>query len=337
MTLVRIAKNWTDPDLLRQTPGRSGAWDGIRFTLDPVERCDYLVVLNYLHEPAVAEVPAEHVWKLMQEPPLAVYRAAHAQTAGFARVYTMTAPAGGELRDGTLRLRAHPALPWHVDRDYDELVAMAPPEKTRPLSVVSSTLAALPGHRARLRFLARLRDLEELDAFGRGIRPLADKWDGLAPYRCSLAIENTVTPNYWSEKLADCFLAWTLPLYAGCPNLEEYFPAESFVRIDLDDPATPRLVAELAHRGPTDAQREAVAEARRLVLERWQLFPFLAAQIAQHQIECADPEPERILVPGRLPTPLLLRPLASERVRQTLVRVVSATYRGYVRLRHRRA
>jgi hypothetical protein len=330
--LVRIAKNWTDPDLLRQTPGGTGQWDGIRFTLDPVERCDYLVVLNYVNEPATADVPREHVWKLMQEPPLAVYRAAHAQTEGFARVYTMTAPAGGEERDGTLRLPSPPALPWHVERSYDDLVAMTPPAKDRPVSAISSTLAALPGHRARLRFLSRL-DVAELDRFGRGIRPLADKWDGLAPYRWSLAIENTVTPHYWSEKLADCFLAWTVPIYAGCPNLEEYFPAESFVRIDLDDPDAPRIVAETARREPTAEQREAVAEARRLVLEKWQLFPLLAGEIRRHEADCRAGAPERIVIPGRLPQPLLLRPLASARLRRAGVRAVSAGYRGWLRLR----
>jgi hypothetical protein len=333
MTLVRIAKNWSDPDLLRQTPGHSGTWDGIRFTLDPVERCDYLVVLNYVEEPFAVECAAEHVWALIQEPPLRLYRAMHAQTAPYARVYTQTAPAAGEQLGATLRLPSQPALPWHVERDYDELVAMEPPEKTRPLSVVASTLAALPGHRARLRFLAQLRGLPELDAFGRGIRPLADKWDGLAPYRYSLAIENTLTPNYWSEKLADCFLAWTLPLYAGCPNLEEYFPAESFVRIDLDDPDAPRQVAEIARGDLWKQRREAVAEARRLVLERHQLFPFLAGEIARHEAECTHPAPERIVVPGRLPTPLLLRPLASAPVRRTLARLVSRAYGLWLRAR----
>ena len=30
-----------------------------------------------------------------------------------------------------------------------------------------------------------------------------------------------------SEKIADCFLAWTMPIYYGCPRIAEYFPAES--------------------------------------------------------------------------------------------------------------
>jgi hypothetical protein len=329
MTLVRIAKNWTDPDLLRQTPGRRGEWDGIRFTLDPVERCDYLVVLNYVDEEVAVECPPGNAWALIQEPPLRLYQAMHAVTAPFARVYTQTAPSGGETVGTTLRLPSQPALPWHVDRDYDALVAMEPPEKTRPVSAIASTLAALPGHRARLRFLARL-DVPELDRFGRGIRPLADKWDGLAPYRYSLAIENIVTRNYWSEKLADCFLAWTVPIYAGCPNLEEFFPAESFVRIDVDDPDAPRIVAETVRREPSAAQREAVAEARRRVLVEHQLFPFLTGEIRRHD---GGGTAERIVVPGRLPTPLLLRPLASAPVRRALATLISRAYGLWLRAR----
>ena len=64
-----------------------------------------------------------------------------------------------------------------------------------------------------------------------GFKSIEDKWAGLAPYKYSLAIENAVTPDYWSEKIADCFLTWTLPIYYGCLNLEDYFPKQSFIRI----------------------------------------------------------------------------------------------------------
>jgi hypothetical protein len=333
MTLVRIAKNWDTPDLRRQTPGARGEWSGIRFTLDPVDEADYVVVLNYVHEPLAVDVPAEHLWALIQEPPIRLYKAMHATTQPFARVYTQTAPPGGEEARRTLRLPSQPALPWHVERSYDELVAMEPPAKTLPLSAISSDLAALPGHRARLRFLAKVGDLPELDRFGRGVRPLADKWDGLAPYRCSLAIENASVPNYWTEKLADCFLAWTLPIYAGCPNLEEFFPAESFVRIDLDDPDAPRQVAEIARGTLWEERREAIAEARRRVLEEHQLFPFLAREIRRHEAECAHPARERIVVPGRLPTPTLLRPLAHTGLRRMLARALSHGYGLWLRVR----
>ena len=65
---------------------------------------------------------------------------------------------------------------------------------------------------------------------------LDDKTDALAPYRYSFALENHIETHHWTEKLADALLGLTLPFYAGCPNAVDYFPEESFIPIDMDDP-----------------------------------------------------------------------------------------------------
>jgi len=41
-----------------------------------------------------------------------------------------------------------------------------------------------------------------------------------------IVIENTSIPNYFSEKLLDCFRSWTVPIYYGCTNIEKYFNPE---------------------------------------------------------------------------------------------------------------
>jgi hypothetical protein len=38
-----------------------------------------------------------------------------------------------------------------------------------------------------------------------------------------ICIENTSIPNYFSEKILDCFLTKTIPIYIGCSNLNSYF------------------------------------------------------------------------------------------------------------------
>ena len=69
MTLVRIVKDWDYPDLLRQTPGGSGVWGNIQFTLDPADECDYLLMLNNrLQAPVTTRCPRENIWAIMQEP-----------------------------------------------------------------------------------------------------------------------------------------------------------------------------------------------------------------------------------------------------------------------------
>ena len=38
-----------------------------------------------------------------------------------------------------------------------------------------------------------------------------------------VAIENTSHKNYFTEKLHDCILTHTIPIYWGCPNISEFY------------------------------------------------------------------------------------------------------------------
>lgn len=276
MTLVRIAKDWDWPDLMRQTPGGAGLWDGIRFTLDEVDECDFLVVLNNRMTKEVrVRVPEGRVWALMQEP--YAWGFTDWMVEGhdaFDRVYTSF-----PLDRKGKYVVSHPALPWHVLRTFDELVSSPAPVKRRPLSWVVGYCRDLPGHMRRLAFLRHLQAAgdADIDLFGRAVRYIEDKWDGLAPYRYSIAVENAVCPDYWTEKVADCFLAWAVPIYYGCPNLERYFPADSFIRIDIDSPREAvESIRRIVREDDWTRRLPAVEEARRRVLHEYQLFPHLA-------------------------------------------------------------
>ena len=51
-----------------------------------------------------------------------------------------------------------------------------------------------------------------------------------------IAIENTSTPNYFTEKIIDCFLFSTIPIYYGCPNIGEYFHSDGILTFnDIDE------------------------------------------------------------------------------------------------------
>jgi hypothetical protein len=280
--LVRLVKDWQGRELGRQTPGAGWAWEGIQFTREPVEECDYLVSLdNRTSTDTVVRCPPGNVWALLQEPYVpGLHDWMLEGHEGYARVLTHHRPS-----EDPRYVRAQPAAQWLVDRSFDELVSQAgPPEKVRGVSCVTSALAYFPGHRRRLAFLEHLRQHRApVDLFGRGIRPIPDKWDALAPYRYSLALENTRARDYWTEKLADCFLAWTVPIYHGCPNLEDYFPAAAFIRIDIERPAEALdTIRSVIAADDWPARRAGVAEARALVLHRYQLFPYLASFIRAH-------------------------------------------------------
>lgn len=51
-----------------------------------------------------------------------------------------------------------------------------------------------------------------------------------------LCIENSKQINYFTEKLMDCFMTETIPVYWGCPNITEYFDENGIIILNTDDP-----------------------------------------------------------------------------------------------------
>lgn len=76
---------------------------------------------------------------------------------------------------------------------------------------------------------------DKMDVFGRGINDFDDKWDVLAPYKYSIAMENSVELDNLTEKIGDCFTALTFPFYYGCPNIDKYYDKDSYQLIDIND------------------------------------------------------------------------------------------------------
>src|SRR5947209_3257678 len=148
--LVRIIK-WDYPGLQKQTPAGALIWDGITFTEEPVERCDHVLVLNYATERTRVICSPDRVWALIGEPPTDFRHSLHRALPVYARTY-MQDP----RQHGARYVHSHGGLPWRVNKSYDELVAMTPPDKPRALSWITSDVVILRGHVERLAFLERL-------------------------------------------------------------------------------------------------------------------------------------------------------------------------------------
>jgi len=177
-------------------------------------------------------------------------------------------------------------LPWHVGKSYDELSREGLPPKSKILSTIASNKSFTAGHRQRLAFVESLKQRPCGDVFGRGARELRDKWDGLAAYRYSVAIENCAYPDYWTEKIADCFLAGTVPFYFGCPNITDYFPPEAFEQIDLANPEKAlERIGEVLAGNDYEQRQPALAKAKNLVLNEYNLFNLLAGFCGQLDFE----------------------------------------------------
>jgi len=187
---------------------------------------------------------------------------------------------------------------------YDGLAAASePPNKSGMLSTVCSmkqmghTL-----HRRRVEFTRALKDaLPELEVFGHGVRPIPDKADAIDPYRYHLAIENHVCEHHWTEKLADPFLGWSLPIYYGCPNAADYFPEESFIPIDIKQLGAAVERITKAMRDDEYARRlPAIREARRLAFNAYATFPQLARLITERHALPPTGQPGITLISRRL-------------------------------------
>jgi len=95
--------------------------------------------------------------------------------------------------------------------------------KSKLVSTIASAKAFLPGHVKRLEFVRSIQ--HKVDWFGRGVNELPSKLDGLRDYMFSVAIENhnTITNYGITEKIVDCFLTGTVPIYHGCPHIADFF------------------------------------------------------------------------------------------------------------------
>jgi hypothetical protein len=51
-------------------------------------------------------------------------------------------------------------------------------------------------------------------------------------YQYSIAIENSRQNHYFTEKLLDCLVTKTIPIYYGCPNIAEYFDTRGWILLE---------------------------------------------------------------------------------------------------------
>jgi hypothetical protein len=57
----------------------------------------------------------------------------------------------------------------------------------------------------------------------------------------SLIIENTNHHNYFTEKITDCILMKSIPVYWGCTNIENFYNSEGIIQIYSDDDAIEKI------------------------------------------------------------------------------------------------
>jgi hypothetical protein len=175
------------------------------------------------------------------------------------------------------------------------------PIKSQLVSFVGSIAHPVEGaYRLRREIAQYALGRGDVHCFGKCIREIPEKRDAIASYRFSIAMENTTSDHYFSEKLVDCLLLETIPIYFGCPSIGDLFDTRGMLlfnsRQQLEsilNRLTPQLYDEM--------RVYAVANKERVIAQRWHndagLFSRLSEQIPGNMLLS---RPRRYRQPSRL-------------------------------------
>lgn len=106
--------------------------------------------------------------------------------------------------------------------------------KTKMVSIIGSNKSMTPGHEFRRQVIHHCMQRGDVDVFGRGYNEIANKEEGLADYRFSIVMENSQADWYFSEKLIDCFVTETIPIYWGC-DITKCFNGDGILKFQTID------------------------------------------------------------------------------------------------------
>ena len=289
MKKIKLSINSPKEGLLRQTPNNEGVWGDYKFYInEPVDECDYWVIYSKGEKQNNKTKVSRDNLVLLTGEPEPVYHYATGFIKNFGRVLTSRK----DIKHSSLT-HIQPAQPWWVGRkmlqngsiefvsSYNEL-SKPVKNKKKVISVITSLKGFTQGHKDRINFVKKLKDHfgDQLDVFGKGINGFEDKFDTLRDYKYHIVIENSSFDDYWTEKLADNYLAECFPFYHGCKNINKYFDKNAYELIDINDFETSvKIIEEGIANNLYEERYEAITQAKKSVMEEYNIFPMLIKQL----------------------------------------------------------
>lgn len=193
------------------------------------------------------------------------------------------------------KMSHHGFLSWTIGRSYKTKMnkyfykdlAHLEPQKTKSISIVTSNLMAMSGHVKRTELINRLMNdfPGQIDRFGRGYQFVDVKGDALLPYRFHICMENSSFLDYWTEKFADPILAQSVPVYAGCPNIDAYFGKDGYIKFEIDNyEGLKKIVQKILNdpEGEYQKYKSGLEKLRKTLMEKENLIPFIIDYLNNH-------------------------------------------------------
>jgi len=239
---------------------------------------DWFFMSGYPSVDFTTKVPWERRILFLMEPPMIEqYGLDYVKQFGvLVSPYIIDGYPGRTILDNT-------CLGWHVGVSLDKFKKLPDvenypiPDKTKIISVVASVSKKKRfGHRKRVAFLSALlsRYGGEIDYYGHGFNPVQDKLEAIAPYKYHISIENCNLTNYWTEKLADAWVGWSLPIYCGDPSILRKVPDPLGIEvIDISDPASAiRHIDYILSNDIYSSRIAAIAACRKWVIQKANVY-----------------------------------------------------------------
>jgi hypothetical protein len=104
--------------------------------------------------------------------------------------------------------------------------------KNKLISMIASNKRMCIEHIYRQKVIKKFSS--KCDHFGVGFNEIKNKEDGLKDYCFSFALENATYPNMFTEKITDCFMTGTIPIYYGIKNISDYFNPDGIITLTDD-------------------------------------------------------------------------------------------------------
>jgi hypothetical protein len=104
-------------------------------------------------------------------------------------------------------------------------------KKCKLVSIIASFKNQTIGHRIRHHII---NTINGFDIYGKHPRYkyVESKNEALDEYFYSITVENSIQDSYWTEKLLDCFVTKTIPIYWGTKDVCNFFNKDGIIFFD---------------------------------------------------------------------------------------------------------
>lgn len=274
----------------KQTPGSSGIWGKLR-GVDNYKDAEFFAVIDYLPNHLHDKIDKNKC----------VFLGAHPESmSAYRNMDNYTCLAKYDCKN-TFGFGE-----WWLKYDYDYLMSLKPPNKTKKLCAIVSNAESHEYHKARKAWLRRFTDLlmdekkskEDFNLYGRiipdtentkyfyhgplgssdsrgaassgGNDHMSGKEEILIEHKYIVEFD-AVGDNYFSERVFDDMLLWCLPIYWGGRGLHKYLPKHSFANFNIDGSGLD--VAMLSNTNFYEENLDCLSKARQILLNELQLWP----------------------------------------------------------------